>query len=90
VLLRIATFNLENFDDDVQPPLSDRIQIMRPQIERVAADILCLQEIHSQGSAGSRALAALNQLMSGTPHAEFNLQMTLTTSGQIYNRGRSF
>ena len=63
--VRIATFNLENLDDgiNVQPPLVDRIQIMRPQLVRVAADIVCLQEINSQGSAGSRTLAALDQLL---------------------------
>ena len=53
--LRIATFNLENLDDTAQPSLAERIQIMRLQLERVAADITCLQEIHSQGSAGSRS-----------------------------------
>jgi endonuclease/exonuclease/phosphatase family metal-dependent hydrolase len=86
--LRIATFNLENLDDGVavQPPLAERIQIMRPQLERVAADILCLQEIHSQGSAGSRTLAALDQLLSGTPYAGFNRQATLATSNQLYDQ----
>ena len=53
--LRIATFNLENLDDEPNqaPTLADRIQIMRPQLERVNADILCLQEVHSHldGSA---------------------------------------
>lgn len=85
--LRIATFNLENLDDgiNVQPPLVDRIQIMRPQLERVAADIICLQEINSQGSAGSRTLAALDQLLSSTLYAGFNRQTTLTTSGQLYD-----
>ena len=83
--VRIATFNLENLDDgiNVQPPLVDRIQIMRPQLERVAADIICLQEINSQGSAGSRTLAALDQLLSNTPYAGFSRQTTLTTSGQL-------
>jgi predicted extracellular nuclease len=86
--LRIATFNLENLDDgvNVQPPLAERIQIMRPQIERVAADILCLQEINSQGSTGSRTLTALDQLLSNTPYTGFNRQPTLTTSGQLYDQ----
>jgi len=86
--LRIATFNLENLDDGVavQPPLAERIQIMRPQLERVAADIVCLQEIHSQGPAGSRTLAALDQLLSSTPYAGFNRQTTLTTPGQLYDQ----
>ena len=86
--LRIATFNLENLDDgvNVQPPLAERIQIMRPQLERVAADIIFLQEIHSQGSAGSRTLTALDQLLSTTPYTGFNRQATITTSGQLYDQ----
>lgn len=84
--IRIATFNLENLDDDInlRPTLAERISIMRPQLERVGADILCLQEIHSQGPAGSRTLAALDQLMAGTTYAGFNRQTSLTTTGQFY------
>lgn len=86
--LRIATFNLENLDDDVTapPPLAERIHIMRPQLERVEADILCFQEIHGQGPASSRTLSALDQLLSGTPYAGFHRQTTLTTSGQLYDQ----
>jgi endonuclease/exonuclease/phosphatase family metal-dependent hydrolase len=86
--LRLTTFNLENLDDgvNVQPALAERIQIMRPQLERVAADIICLQEINSQGSAGSKKLAALDQLLSSTPYAGFNRQTALTTSGQLYDQ----
>ena len=44
--IRIATFNLENLDDGpgLTPLLADRIRVMRPQLLRVNADILCLQE----------------------------------------------
>lgn len=85
--LRIATFNLENLDDGpgLEPTLADRIEIMRPQLERIAADILCLQEINSQGADGARTLSALDELLSGTPYAGFNRQTTLTTSGQFYD-----
>ncbi|MGH8709297.1 MAG: endonuclease/exonuclease/phosphatase family protein [Burkholderiales bacterium] len=86
--MRIATFNLENLDDGpgVQPPLAERIRIMRPQLERVAADILCLQEVNSQGAPGARTLAALDQLLAGTAYAGFNRQTTLTTGGQLYDQ----
>ena len=86
--LRIATFNLENLNDDVTapPPLAARIHIMHPQLERVEADILCFQEIHGQGPASSRTLSALDQLLSGTPYAGFHRQTTLTTSGQLYDQ----
>lgn len=88
MILRHATFNLENLDDDVnvQPSLSERIQIMRPQLERIAADIICLQEINSQISGSSRTLSALDQLLSSTPYAGFNRQTTLTVSGKLYEQ----
>lgn len=85
--LRIATFNLENLDDGpgVEPALVNRIRIMRPQLQRVRADILCLQEVNSQGPSGARTLAALDQLLSGTDYANFNRKTTLTTGGQLYD-----
>lgn len=87
MLLRITTFNLENLDDgpNVEPALADRIQIMRPQLERLRADILCLQEVHSQGPSGSRTLSALDELLFGTEYAGFNRETTLTTEGELYN-----
>ena len=86
--LRIATFNLENLDDgqNMRPSLAERMQIMRPQLERLAADILCLQEVHSQGPSGSRTLSALDQLLDRTPYAGFERQATLTTTGQLYDQ----
>ena len=84
---RIATFNLENLDDGsgVSPPLSERIPIMRPQLERVNADILCLQEVHSQGATGARTLEALDSLLAGTQYAGFHRAVTETTTGQYYD-----
>lgn len=85
--LRIAAFNLENWDSgaDVRPTLAERIQIMRPQLDRLAADILCLQEVHSQPAAGAKTLDALNELLTGTPYAGFHRQTTLTTGGALYD-----
>ncbi|MFQ5466832.1 MAG: endonuclease/exonuclease/phosphatase family protein [Kiloniellaceae bacterium] len=74
--LRIATFNLESLDDrpDVEPPLRDRIAVLRPQILRLGADILCLQEVNGQKppGGGPRRLLALDRLLAGTPLADFN------------------
>jgi endonuclease/exonuclease/phosphatase family metal-dependent hydrolase len=68
--LRIATFNLENFDETgpgVTPTLAERIALMRPQIVRLRADIACFQEVHGQERAGQpRQLLALQQLLAGT------------------------
>ena len=86
--LRIATFNLENLDDGpgVSPPLAERVVIMKPQLERVNADILCLQEVHSQGATGNRTLSALDTLLVGTQYAGFHRAVTQTTSGQLYDQ----
>jgi endonuclease/exonuclease/phosphatase family metal-dependent hydrolase len=85
--LRIATFNLENFDDPgaASPTLAERVAVMQPQLERVNADILCLQEVHSQGPAGNRTLAALDQLVAGTTYDQFHRATTETTGGQLYD-----
>lgn len=85
--LRIATFNLENLDDKpgVKPTLAERIQIMRPQLMRLQADILCLQEINSQGPANARTLEALDQMLDGTPYLEYHRETTLTTTGLLYD-----
>jgi endonuclease/exonuclease/phosphatase family metal-dependent hydrolase len=86
-VLRIATFNVENLDDvpGEQPALDERIQIMRPQLRRVRADIVCLQEVHSQGPSGARTLAALDQLLLDTEYASFQRSTTMTTSGELYD-----
>jgi endonuclease/exonuclease/phosphatase family metal-dependent hydrolase len=85
--VRIGTFNLENFDDvpNASPTLAARIAIMRPQLLRVNADILCLQEVHSQGPAANRTLAALDELLNGTPYAAYNRVSTRTVGGQLYD-----
>jgi endonuclease/exonuclease/phosphatase family metal-dependent hydrolase len=71
--LRIASFNLESLDDGPRAaaPLDARIAILRPQLERVDADILCLQEINGQRDANGepRRLRALDALLDGTPYA---------------------
>jgi hypothetical protein len=43
--IRIATFNLENFDETApnqRPSLAERIALMKPQILRLRADIASL------------------------------------------------
>ena len=64
--IRIATFNLENLDDKPgkKPTLDERIALMRPQLIRLKADILCLQEVHGQETPGEpRQLLAMNKLL---------------------------
>ncbi|MGE0128038.1 MAG: endonuclease/exonuclease/phosphatase family protein [Blastocatellales bacterium] len=85
--LRIATFNLENFDDkpNEKPTLDERIALMRPQLLRLDADVICLQEANGQEQAGQpRQLLALDKLLAGTQYAGFNRISTMT-GGQVYD-----
>lgn len=86
---RIATFNLENLDDRPgrRPTLAERIALMRPQLARLGADILCLQEVNGQEEAGQpRRLLALDALLSGTPYAAYHKVSTTTADGsQVYD-----
>jgi endonuclease/exonuclease/phosphatase family metal-dependent hydrolase len=84
--MRIATFNLENFDDEAgqEPSLATRIAIMRPQLQRIAADVLCLQEVHSQPGPQGRILAALDSLLAGTSYQDYQRLTTTTTDGDLY------
>ncbi|MDF1585253.1 endonuclease/exonuclease/phosphatase family protein [Marinimicrococcus flavescens] len=82
-ILRLATFNLENLDEGGRgaSPLDARLAVLRPQLERLDADILCLQEVHGQKPAGgaSRGLLALERLVEGTPYAAFHRASTSST-----------
>lgn len=89
VTLRIATFNLENLDDvpGAKPTLLERIGLLRPQLLRLRADVLCLQEVNGQEQPGQpRALLALQELIAGTPYANFH-QVSTRVAGttDVYN-----
>jgi endonuclease/exonuclease/phosphatase family metal-dependent hydrolase len=79
VRLRIATFNLENLGakphhpHDPMAPLEARLAVLRPQLARLEADILCLQEINGQPRApgGPLELLALDALLEGTPYEAY-------------------
>lgn len=86
--LRIATFNLENLDDrpDTKPTLAERIAVLRPQLLRLRADVLCLQEVHGQEAAGQpRRLAALETLLQQTPYAGYVVVHTQTANHEAYD-----
>lgn len=73
-MFRIASFNVENLDDDPkrEPALADRMRVLRPQLLRTQADVLCLQEVNGQpGEDGKRDLIALDKLVEGTPFEHF-------------------
>ncbi|MFN0066673.1 MAG: endonuclease/exonuclease/phosphatase family protein [Limisphaerales bacterium] len=86
--LRLATFNVENLDDkpDQRPPLATRLTALRPQLTRLRADVLCLQEIHGQETpAQPRDLLALRQLIAGTAYENFHVATTRTQQGQVFD-----
>ena len=88
VSLRIATFNLENFDDKpaLEPTLTDRIAVMRPQLIRLRADIICFQEVHGQDTLGQpRTISALKSLLQETPYVNYNIVHTKTTNNEAYD-----
>lgn len=83
--MRLATFNLESLDlpPRASRPIEARVEMLRPELERAAADILCLQEVNGQHMPDSpdRVLAALDQLLEGTPYASFARASTLSPGG---------
>ena len=84
--MRLATFNLESLD--VPPkatvPLEARIEILRPQLDRLAADVICLQEVNGQRprGGGDRGLLALEQLLETTPYADYARACTTGDDGK--------
>lgn len=72
--MRIATFNVESLD----LPVEARLPVLRPAIERLEADILCLQEVNGQRVPGQRerALTALDAVLSGTRYERYHRAAT--------------
>ncbi|MFE2474870.1 endonuclease/exonuclease/phosphatase family protein [Streptomyces sp. NPDC059389] len=87
--IRISTFNLENFDETPPhelPQLEDRIELMKPQIRRLRADIACFQEVHGQERPGQpRALLALKELLVGTNLDGAELVSTKPADDAVYD-----
>jgi endonuclease/exonuclease/phosphatase family metal-dependent hydrolase len=83
--VRIATFNLESLDlpPKAAMPLEARAEVLRPALERLRADVLCLQEVNAQHVAGERdrALVALDRLLSGTAYAGYARAATAGPGG---------
>lgn len=94
-MFRIATFNLENLEEDLPPPpgeeakgpsFAERAAVMRPALDRLRADIVCFQEVHGQERPNAdRDILALRALLAGTRLETFTLVSTKTTAGQVYN-----
>ena len=83
--MRIASFNLESLDEPPRGRVSveRRIEILRPQLVRLRADVLCLQEVNGQNEKdGTRSLRVLDRVLEGTPYADFNRVHSQSPSGK--------
>jgi len=89
VEFRIATFNVENLDETApgeRPSLAERVVLMKPQIVRLRADVVCFQEVHGQERPGQpRALLALAELLAGTNLQGANVVSTKPQHDAVYN-----
>lgn len=94
-MLRIATFNIENLDssgDDRNPSLQERLQVLKQTLNRLDADILCLQEVHGQelpdhtSSHPKRVLSALDEVLKGTQYEAFERAFTVTSDHVPYDK----
>jgi len=89
--LRLATFNVENLGDPGNDAdrVAERTRLLKPQILRLRADVLCLQEVDSDraGKGNARRLGALDTLLEGTPYADFHrLATTSRTTGEVRDK----
>lgn len=84
--MRIATWNLENFDlrHGSEARFEQRIATLRPMLERLQADVLCLQEINAQQPHrhDRRSLAALDRLLLGSRYETYHRGHTARASGE--------
>jgi len=84
--MRIASFNLESLDlpPKARVPLEVRAEILRPALQRLQADVLCLQEVNGQHvpGQGGRSLVALDRLLAETPYANYARVTTSKAAGR--------
>lgn len=84
--MRLATFNLENLElgRRARVDFEQRLAILRPALERLAADVICFQEVNGQHVSGKehRQLVALDRLLKGTRYQDFSRATTSGAGGQ--------
>ena len=77
--MRVATYNMENFDrHDLG---QERAARLGDVIGRLAADILCLQEVSARAPSPQRDMAHLDALIEGLPCASFARAATHSDAG---------
>ncbi len=84
--MRLATFNLESLDlgSKARVDFAARAAVLRPALERLAADVVCLQEVNGQHVPGheDRQLVALDKLLEGTPYRDYARAVTSGSEGR--------
>lgn len=81
--MRLATFNVENLGrrGPRMPSPAARAAVLRPQLERLRADVLCVQEVDATKVAGERRPLALEHLVQGTSYEGHALLVSTTETG---------
>ncbi|MGZ5888985.1 MAG: endonuclease/exonuclease/phosphatase family protein [Hyphomicrobium sp.] len=73
--MRVATFNIESLDvgPKAHVDIETRVAVLRPVLDRLAADVVCLQEVNGQRVAGQkeRQLVALDRVLAGTRYQDY-------------------
>lgn len=89
-MFRLATYNLENLetgvDQEQKTNFAERKKILTPMLNRLQADAIAFQEIHSQTLPdGTKKLEALEELLAETNYSDYEL-ITTTTEDQPYSQ----
>ncbi|WP_422365166.1 endonuclease/exonuclease/phosphatase family protein [Pelagibius sp.] len=86
--MRLATFNLESLDlpRGGEAALSRRIAVLAPLLNRLRADVLCLQEVNARKgegrqAGGQRRPTALQRLLNASDYAGHSLTVSRSLSG---------
>ena len=81
--MRIASFNLEDFGSPRKggAAFEERAAVLRPQLERLRADVLCLQEVNARKIGTGRRPMDLERLIEGTSYAHHTLTISSGVTG---------
>jgi endonuclease/exonuclease/phosphatase family metal-dependent hydrolase len=81
----VASYNLDSLDDTEDDPRDFRARTaaLRPKLQALNADILCIQEIQGQKTGPGRSLRALDRLLEGTAYAGYHRIHSVVESGRL-------
>lgn len=89
--MRIATFNVDGLGGDRPGGMEEsaRMPLLRRALERLRADVLCLQEVNAglvredkSGGTRTRAVAALDKVLAGTAYKTYARQVSIHRDGR--------